>query len=91
VLRDVTRDGVDDTDDRVRADLKSQESGLENQEGAVRLKADGLDGVKRYPLRDHGGGRQEKKYEEESDVLISMQKGNGSHEICGTPCTITLF
>ena len=55
-LWNVSFEGVDDVDDGVRADLKPQESRLENQHGAVRLRADGLNGIKGYPLRDHGCG-----------------------------------
>src|SRR5208282_2976076 len=93
VLRDVALDGVHDMNDGVRADLESQESGLENHEGAIGLHADGLNGVEGYPLGEQGGGNgsQKKKEQEGSNVLVRTQKGNWSHEYYRTPCTITLI
>ncbi len=60
-LRDVALDGVDDVDDGVRADLKSQETGLENEHDAIGLRVDRVYRVERHPLGPERGGRRSEK------------------------------
>jgi hypothetical protein len=74
MLRYVALEGVDDVDDRVRADLESQESGSEDQDDTIGLGLDGVDRVEGNPLSQKGGGGG--KGEEGTDDRKKLRRKN---------------